>query len=135
VVWANIRAGQTLIPPDGEESPPASATVGGDTTTFFRVTFPKPFKLSARRHVVVVANVQTFNGPDTPGLRVADVDHTGFSVRMNEIVRSTAAAANEPLSDGWHGAEVIGWIAWAPRIWFGPPPETFVPPGPERPRV
>ena len=30
--------------------------------------------------------VQTFNGPDNPGVRLADVTTTGFKIRMNELV-------------------------------------------------
>ncbi|WP_380281655.1 hypothetical protein [Kitasatospora purpeofusca] len=81
-----------------------SATGGGDTSTFTQVTFPTPFPTGTE--VIVVPFVQTFNGPDTPGLRIADVTTTGFKIRINELVgRGTA------LSDGPHTTETIGWIA------------------------
>ncbi|MFB6887826.1 hypothetical protein ACFCX4_00715 [Kitasatospora sp. NPDC056327] len=81
-----------------------SATTGGDTSTFTDVTFPSPFPDGS--DVIVVPFVQTFNGPDTPGLRIADVTTTGFRIRLNELVgRGTV------LSDGPHTYESIGWIA------------------------
>ncbi|MFE2041967.1 hypothetical protein ACFXAZ_13750 [Streptomyces sp. NPDC059477] len=77
---------------------------GGVTSTFTQVTFPTPFPSNA--DVIVVPFVQTFNGPDTPGLRIADVTRTGFKIRINELVGSGRA-----LSDGPHTTETIGWIA------------------------
>ncbi|GGQ84475.1 hypothetical protein TR51_00285 [Kitasatospora griseola] len=77
---------------------------GGNTSTFTQVTFPSPFPAGAS--VIVVPFVQTFNGPDTPGLRIADVTVTGFKIRINELVGSGRA-----LSDGPHTTETVGWIA------------------------
>ncbi|AZS89380.1 hypothetical protein ACIQKE_35515 [Streptomyces griseoviridis] len=82
----------------------ATEVNGGVTTTFTQVTFPTPFPSGA--DVIVVPFVQTFNGPDTPGLRIADVTRTGFKIRINELVGSGRA-----LSDGSHTTETIGWIA------------------------
>lgn len=82
----------------------ASEVTGGVTSTFTQVTFPSPFPNNAT--VIVVPFVQTFNGPDTPGLRIADVTPTGFKIRMNELVGTGRA-----LSDGPHTSETIGWIA------------------------
>ncbi|MEU3568443.1 hypothetical protein AB0E96_08450 [Kitasatospora sp. NPDC036755] len=82
----------------------ATELTGGATSTFTQVTFPSPFPDTAT--VVVVPFVQTFNGPDTPGLRIADVTSTGFKIRMNELVGSGRA-----LSDGPHTSETVGWIA------------------------
>ncbi|MEU3601896.1 hypothetical protein ABZ714_24710 [Streptomyces sp. NPDC006798] len=82
----------------------ATEVTGGVTTTFTQVTFPSPFPSNAA--VVVIPFVQTFNGPDTPGLRIADVTSTGFKIRMNELVGTGRA-----LSDGPHTSETIGWIA------------------------
>ncbi|MGW3071555.1 hypothetical protein [Kitasatospora sp. NPDC001132] len=82
----------------------ASELTGGATTTFTQVTFPTPFPDDAA--VIVVPFVQTFNGPDTPGLRIADVTTTGFKIRFNELVGRGRA-----LSDGPHTFETIGWIA------------------------
>ncbi|MFD5436034.1 hypothetical protein ACIQOV_15490 [Kitasatospora sp. NPDC091257] len=82
----------------------ATELTGGATSTFTQVTFPTPFPNDA--NVIVVPFVQTFNGPDTPGLRIADVTTTGFKIRINELVGSGRA-----LSDGPHTTETIGWIA------------------------
>ncbi|SCD40885.1 hypothetical protein GA0115240_107012 [Streptomyces sp. DvalAA-14] len=49
----------------------AIETSGGNTSTFTRVTFPTPFP--AGSEVIVLPLTQTFNGPDTPGIRVHDV--------------------------------------------------------------
>ncbi|MEU9608465.1 hypothetical protein [Streptomyces sp. NPDC048057] len=85
-------------------SPNPTEVTGGDTSTFTQVTFPSPFPANAT--VIVVPFVQTFNGPDTPGLRIADVTTTGFKIRINELVGTGRA-----LSDGPHTSETIGWIA------------------------
>ncbi|GGP44904.1 hypothetical protein [Saccharothrix coeruleofusca] len=82
----------------------ASETTPGDLSTFTEVTFPTPFPRGS--DVIVTANVQTFNGPHTPGLRIANVTEAGFFIRMNELV-----ALGKPLSDGVHVEETIGWIA------------------------
>lgn len=82
------------------------ATTGGDTSTFTRVTFPTPFP--ANSTVIVHATVQTFNGPETPGLRLHDVQPTGFLVRLNEINGSRDVGT----SDGTHTTETIGWTAY-----------------------
>ncbi|GAA1392340.1 hypothetical protein GCM10009639_23740 [Kitasatospora putterlickiae] len=81
-----------------------TALSGGGTSTFTQVTFPTPFP--AGSEVIVIPFVQTFNGPDTPGLRIADVTVTGFKIRINELVGRGSA-----LSDGPHTVETIGWIA------------------------
>ncbi|MFD4659764.1 hypothetical protein ACFWP2_29525 [Kitasatospora sp. NPDC058444] len=81
-----------------------SELTGGATSTFTQVTFPTPFPDDTA--VIVVPFVQTFNGPDTPGLRIADVTTAGFKIRFNELVGSGRA-----LSDGPHTSETIGWIA------------------------
>ncbi|MEV7283863.1 hypothetical protein AB0O01_04725 [Streptomyces sp. NPDC093252] len=94
-----LQTGQLQL---GSTSP--SATTGGNTATFTQVTFPSPFP--ANSEVVVIPFVQTFNGPDTPGLRIADVTTTGFKIRINELV-----GVGRPLSDGPHTTETIGWIA------------------------
>ncbi|MER5349155.1 hypothetical protein ABT093_02315 [Kitasatospora sp. NPDC002551] len=82
----------------------ATETTGGDISTFTQVAFPTPFPENT--NVIVVPFVQTFNGPDTPGLRIADVTTTGFKIRFNELVGTGRA-----LSDGPHTTETIGWIA------------------------
>ncbi|NET59442.1 MAG: hypothetical protein F6K47_25855 [Symploca sp. SIO2E6] len=89
----------------GSSGPSALAV---DTSTFYDVFFPTPFPEGS--NVIVIPMVQTFNGPDTPGLRIANVTTTGFQIRMNELVRG---GPREALSDGGHYAEQIGWIAIA----------------------
>jgi len=80
------------------------ATTGGDTSTFTQVTFPTPFP--AGSSVIVIPFVQTFNGPETPGVRIADVTTTGFKIRFNELF-----ATGKVQSDGVHATETVGWIA------------------------
>ena len=80
-----------------------------DTSTFTQVYFPTPFPEGSR--VVVIPMVETFNGSDTPGLRIADVTTTGFKIRMNELV--AFKGGKQVLSDGAHGSETIGWIAFS----------------------
>ncbi|MEU8539609.1 hypothetical protein AB0C52_06330 [Streptomyces sp. NPDC048717] len=80
------------------------ATQGGNTSTFTKVTFPTPFP--AGSEVIVIPSTQTFNGPDTPGIRIADVTPTSFLIRFNEV--RTTGGGN---SDGRHTEETVGWIA------------------------
>ncbi|MER7931977.1 hypothetical protein AB0N99_26995 [Streptomyces sp. NPDC093272] len=82
----------------------ASEITGGDTSTFTQVVFPTPFP--ANSQVIVLTQVQTFRGPDTPGVRIHDVNVNGFKIRLNELVGSGGA-----LADGRHTAETIGWVA------------------------
>jgi hypothetical protein len=82
----------------------AAVVTGGDTSTFTQVAFPAPFPNNAA--VIVVPFVQTFNGPETPGLRIADVTPTGFKIRLNELV-----GGGKAISDGMHASETVGWIA------------------------
>jgi hypothetical protein len=81
----------------------AQATQGGNTSTFTRVTFPAPFPSGST--VIVLPFTQTFNGPETPGIRIADVTATGFLIRFNEVRTSNGG------SDGRHVEETVGWIA------------------------
>jgi hypothetical protein len=78
-------------------------TQGDDLSTFTHVGFPTPFPQGSE--VVVFAQVQTFHGPHTPGVRIADVTRTGFHIRMNELFGANI------MSDGPHALEEIGWIA------------------------
>ncbi|WP_328957267.1 hypothetical protein [Kitasatospora purpeofusca] len=80
------------------------ATQGGGTSTFTQVTFPAAFPDGSE--VIVVPFVQTFNGADTPGLRIADVTTVGFKIRINEI-----HVNGKVTSDGTHASETVGWIA------------------------
>lgn len=81
----------------------AVETSSGNTSTFTRVTFPTPFPPSSQ--VVVFPLTQTFNGPETPGIRIHDVTNTGFLIRFNEVL------AGSTKSDGLHATETIGWLA------------------------
>ncbi|MEV6978249.1 hypothetical protein [Kitasatospora sp. NPDC093806] len=76
----------------------------GNTSTFTQVTFPTPFPSGST--VIVLPFVQTFNGSDTPGLRIADVTTTGFKIRINEL-----HATGKLVSDGTHTTETIAWLA------------------------
>lgn len=73
---------------------------------FTRVDFPVAFP--AGSEVIVIPMVQTFNGGDSPGLRITDVTRTGFRVRLNELV-----GQGQALSDGPHTNEKIGYLAIA----------------------
>lgn len=79
-------------------------TQGGNTRTFTRVDFPTPFP--AGSEVIVHATTQTFNAPDTPGIRVHDVSETGFLIRFNELYGAGTK------SNGAHGLETVGWTAY-----------------------
>ncbi|MFG2395452.1 hypothetical protein ACGFYF_42475 [Streptomyces lavendulae] len=76
----------------------------GNTSTFTRVTFPTPFPAGAT--VIVIPAVQTFNGSQTPGVRIANVTTDGFHIRFNEVYATAIAK-----SDGLHTTETVGWIA------------------------
>jgi hypothetical protein len=86
------------------DSPNSTETVPGKTDTFTQVNFPAPFP--AGSDVIVQVTVQTFNGPDTPGVRLHKVSNTGFLIRLNEILGGSISA------DGKHAAETIGWTAY-----------------------
>lgn len=91
-------------------SPGASAVRSKDTSSFTSVKFPKPFPDGSK--VIVVPMTQTFNGPDTPGIRISHVTTTGFMIRLNELVGSPDGKENQRLSDGTHENETIGWAAF-----------------------
>jgi hypothetical protein len=55
---------------------------------------------------VVLAQTQTFNGPESPGIRIHDVNTEGFLIRLNEL----NVNANT-RSDGQHTTETVGLIA------------------------
>ncbi|ELS52977.1 hypothetical protein [Streptomyces viridochromogenes] len=69
------------------------------------MNFPTPFPSGSE--VIVQTTVQTFNGPQTPGVRLHDVNETGFLIRMNEVYSSGTGTA-----DGLHAEEIIGWTAY-----------------------
>lgn len=79
-------------------------TPGGNTSTFTWVDFPTPFPTGS--DVIVHATTQTFNAPDTPGIRLHGVRETGFFIRFNELY----GAGTE--SNGAHGVDTVGWTAY-----------------------
>jgi len=91
------------------ESPGPSVTTEKNFRDFTTVNFPTPFPEGAI--VIVIPMVQTFRGPDTPGVRIGEVTNTGFKIRMNELVINSRG--REALSDGNHTTETIGWVAYS----------------------
>ena len=87
----------------------ASALGDNDTSSFQSVSFSPAFPEDSQ--VVVIPMVQTFNGSDSLGTRVADVTTKGFKIRMNELVVSKNGTKSA-LSDGSHKRETCGWIAF-----------------------
>jgi hypothetical protein len=88
----------------------------GNTDTFQRIDFPRAFKEGS--DVVVIPMVQTFVGCNTPGIRIARVDHKGFKIRFNEIVcnqkgEGEQTGSPKALSDGGHYEETVGYVAFA----------------------
>ncbi|QLE46858.1 RICIN domain-containing protein [Nostoc sp. C057] len=74
------------------------------SNTWHKVTFDVPF--TSNKKVVVIPMTQTYNGPDTPGLRIKNVISSGFEIRIDEVV----GIGN--LSDGSHTTEQVGWVAY-----------------------
>ena len=102
---STIQAGSLTL-----NSPGPPNTAGGSNNTGFQpVTFPTPFPAGSK--VIVIPMVQTFKGPDTPGVRIQDVNLNGFRIRMNEIVVHNPNV--QALSDGSHVNETIGWVAFS----------------------
>ena len=97
-----VQTGQLVL---GSSGP---TELGTDTGSFIDVIFPTPFP--AGSNVVVIPMVQSFNGCNTPGIRIARVSLTGFKIRMNELVVNNPNAT--ALSDGPHVDETVGWIAF-----------------------
>ena len=91
-----------------------SELLSGNTSTFTQVNFPTPFPAGSK--VIVVPMVQTFNGAHTPGLRIANVTNVGFMIRMNEVVCQQPGQPTQPLSDGSHVNESIGYVAFTVDI-------------------
>ena len=90
-----------------------SATENNDIQSFTSVDFPTPFPEGT--NVIVIPMVQTFNGSDTPGVRIAKVTNTGFKIRMNELVINdkNSEDGKKALSDGGHFEETVGWVAYS----------------------
>ena len=98
-----------------------SGTVENFTTSresdpsWYDVTFPEAFGGSGP--IVVTAQIQTYSGGNTPGLRFQNVSATGFQVRMDEIVGSDVSSSTAgdlgkiQTNDGHPNAEILGWVA------------------------
>lgn len=96
---------------------PADCRVGTLTLTKTRaanqwqdVSFASSFGESAPT-IVVLPMTQTYNGPETPGLRIRNVTKEGFEIRFDEVVILKDGRAYS--SDGSHVPETVGWIAYA----------------------
>ena len=84
----------------------------GDTSSFERYKFATPFPRGVKP--IVIPFIQTFGGPNTPDIRIADVDEKGFLFRIQEVVVCNPGVS--ALSDGPHLPEVVGFIAVAPAF-------------------
>ncbi len=82
-----------------------TVTTSGDTSTFTSVDFATPFPEGSQ--VIVIPMTQTFNGYQSPGIRIAEVTNTGFKIRFNELV-----GTQPNLSNGTHNTETVGWVAY-----------------------
>ncbi len=84
-------------------------------TGWLTVNFPVPFTSTP----TVFAQVQTFSGPDTPGIRIQNVTANSFEVRMDELQASGSTSSTQGnlgkfVSDGISpNPEVLGWMAIA----------------------
>merc|ERR1712178_580869 len=76
-----------------------SLRIGADYhDTFTRVDFEVPFP---HENIVILAHVQTYEGPNYVKIRVKDIDANGFWFFMEE----------HEGSDHWHVVERVGWVA------------------------
>lgn len=91
----------------GESAP---SVTNDDLSSFGQVDFDHRFPEGVVP--IVIPFVQSFNGPQTPGIRITDVTNSGFKIRLNEIVCSQNGVGTA-MSDGHHNVETIGWIAFA----------------------
>ena len=73
--------------------------------TWHKIRFNPPFP--DNNQVVVIPMTQTYQGSDTPGLRVRNVNYEGFEIRFDEVI--TSIGNN---SDGNHANEQVGWLAY-----------------------
>ncbi len=72
--------------------------------TWHKVTFDQPF--SEDSQIIVIPMTQTYVGNETPGLRLRNVNAQGFEIRFDEVI------SGGKNSDGDHGDEQVGWIAY-----------------------
>ena len=76
---------------------------------WYRVYFNKPFANS--EHIIVLAQTQTRNGQDTPGLRIKNVTPTSFMVRYDEVIWGDSGVVYGSSGTRLHG-ETVGWVAY-----------------------
>lgn len=87
-------------------------TAGSD---WYQVVFKTPF--DATSNVIINAQIQTYAGVDTPGLRLQNVSPLGFEVCMKELRESYASSSvvgdlGTFKGSGTHpNAETLGWVA------------------------
>ncbi len=80
---------------------------------WFTVNFPNEFSTVP----TVFAQIQTYNGPDTPGIRIKNVTARSFDVRMDELIANGSTSSIQGnlglfSADGGHpNPEILGWIA------------------------
>lgn len=98
-----------------KERNPSELTVG-DISTFQRYEFAVPFPKGVKP--IVIPFIQTFGGPNTPDIRIADVNEKGFRFRIQEVVVCNPGIS--ALSDGPHLPETVGFIAVAPAFKIKP---------------
>ncbi|MFP5271765.1 lamin tail domain-containing protein [Coleofasciculus sp.] len=84
--------------------------------TWHTVEFDPPFPGDTQ--VAVIPMTQTYNGQETPGLRIRNVTSEGFEIRFDEIVAQGHSA------DGAHLDETVAWIAYSVSGTEETPPET-----------
>ena len=76
--------------------------------TWHEVPFDPPFPEGTS--VFVIPMTQTYNGGETPGLRVKNVTPAGFEIRFDEV---HILNPSDNGSDGDHVNERVGWAAYA----------------------
>ncbi len=60
--------------------------------TWHKIQFNPPFP--DNNQVIVIPMTQTYQGTDTPGLRIRNVNPQGFEIRFDEIITSTGNNSN-----------------------------------------
>jgi hypothetical protein len=82
------------------------------SNTWLTVKYDPPF--GSDKTVVVIPMTQTYNGPDTPGLRLRNVTPSSFEIRFDEVYISTAGG--QYSADGLRvHPESVGWVAYGFR--------------------
>ena len=79
-----------------------------------KVNFDPPFSSDKAKSVLVIPMTQTYNGGETPGLRIKGVTHEKFYIRFDEAVIITGGGDGADYSaNGSHVDETVGWVAYA----------------------